>query len=535
VLGRGCGSPSAGPGTSPTDAGTVVDSNQGPGDTSAAMESGAGDGPSAPVPTTTRTALTANNTSASPWFEDEYTPATRFDGSATPVSNEDAPTSSSVTGDLSVGSVSKLPIRSLLYPGATTQVFVETQGWFCTNGVTPLPTAVDVDQCGSHVDIGYATNYTAHAQLQVADMMSRGIDGAIMDWSGQSAGKGVVDTMTTSTAAINTGAMFLMKAAAEASAGHFRVAVMEDEGIKACAADSTCDVTTQLLSDISFLSDNFFSSPAYLTAGGRPVLFFFSVDDWVAAFGKTIDWTSVRQSAAGNPLFVFENGGGFGHAESDGAYSWITVVPYSSYPGTDPFGTASFLPYFYGQGLAHAALSTWGSAYKGFDDNLVNGWGAGRRYAGQECGKTWLDTLALTGKYYSTSTPLDGIQLITWDDYEEGTELETGIDNHVVVTAAVQGGTLSWAVALDAGAPDECTGAVAAGFDPASTIDHFTVYVSPSGDGEHVAPVADSIAASTRSLDLTGRLPSGSWQASVYATGKPTIVNHLSAAVSLAL
>lgn len=486
-----------------------------------------------PVATTTRTALLANNTAASVAFTDSYTPAARFDGSTTPVSNGDAPPGSTLSADLSVGAVSKLPIRSLMYPGATTQVFVETQGWFCTNGVTPLPTGLNVDQCGSHIDIGYGSNYAAQANLQVADMMSRGIDGAIMDWTGQGAGDGIVDQKSTDASAINTGRMFLFKAAAEASDGKFRFAAVEDEGIKACAATQGCDVTTQLTSDIAFLDANFFGSPAYLTQGGRPVLFFFSEDAWVQPYGKTIDWTTVRANAAGNPLFMFENAGGFGHSENDGAYSWVDVTPIASYPGSDPFGTQAFLPYFYGQAMSHDDAITWGSAYKGFDDEVVNGWGGGRRYVGQQCGKTWLDTLALPGTYYSAQNQLDGIQLVTWDDYEEGSELETGIDNHVAVTASVTGGsTVAWTIALDATAPTECAEAITGGFALATTLDHFSVYASGSTDGEDLALVVDSIPASARTLDLTGKLPAGHYLLYVYAVGKASIHNHLSSGVA---
>ena len=482
----------------------------------------------APPFTTTRAALLANNTAASVAFTDQYTPAPRFNGSNAPVSNGDAPPGSPASTVLSVGAVSKLPIRSLLYPGATTQVFVETQGWFCTNGAAQLPSEAGVDQCGSHIDIGYDDNFTVHARLQVADMMSRGIDGAIMDWSGQSAGQGIIDAHTTSTPAINTGLMFLFKAAAEASSGKFHIAAIEDEGIKACAATAGCDVTAQLSSDIAFLSTNFFSSPAYLHQGGRPVLFFFSLDSWVSPYGKTIDWAAVRAGAAGNPLFVFENAGGFGHPASDGAYAWINVTPIGSYPGSDPFGTQAFLPYFYGQALSHPGGAAWGSAYKGFDDQVVNGWGGGERYVGQQCGKTWLDTLALPGKSYGAQQQLDGIQLITWDDYEEGTELETGIDNHVAIAATAAGAKLTWDIALDPSAPAECGAAVSSGFDLATTLDHFAVYASPASDGEHLAPVADGIPPTARSLDLTGKLPAGDYRLYVYAFGKASIHNHLS-------
>ncbi|HEY8074058.1 MAG TPA: hypothetical protein VIF62_08115, partial [Labilithrix sp.] len=68
---------------------------------------------------TTKTELEANNTAASGAFRDRYTPASRFNGAAIGVvSNGDMPVASTTASSLAVGSVSKIPIRSLLYPGS---------------------------------------------------------------------------------------------------------------------------------------------------------------------------------------------------------------------------------------------------------------------------------------------------------------------------------------------------------------------------------------------------------------------------------
>jgi hypothetical protein len=484
--------------------------------------------------TTTRTSLLANNTSASSKFTDRYIPAARFHGPSTPVTNGDAPLEgSSTSASMKEGIVSKIPVRELLYPGATTKIFVETQSWFCTNGSTPLSSALGSDQCGSHIDVGYDDNFATQAHRQVSDMISRGIDGAIMDWSGQGAGLGILNTQTTSTPAINTGTISLFKAEAEASEGKFQIAVIEDEGVKACAAAPDCDVTSQVISDLDYLAANMFSSPAYLREGGRPVVFFFSLEAWVSPYGKSIDWARVRSSAQGNPLFIFENAGAFGHAASDGAYAWLSPANMTSYPGGDPFGLTGFLPYFYQQAANHPTAHTWGSGYKGFDDNLVNGWGGGRRYIGQQCGKTWLDTMASTASHYTASHQLEGMQLITWDDYEEGSELETGIDNHVAISASVAGSTVHWSVDLDSGAPDDCATAVSGGFNLEKTVHHFAIYASAASDGENFTLLADNVPATSRAFDLSGKLPAGSYEIYVYAVGQPMIRNHLSPAVSV--
>ena len=43
---------------------------------------------------------------------------------------------------------------------------------------------------------------------------------------------------------------------------------------------------------------------------------------------------------------------------------------------------------------------------------------------------------------WSTADQLAWFQLVTWNDYEEATEIETGIDNCVTVAAAVSGKAL---------------------------------------------------------------------------------------------
>jgi len=497
---------------------------------------GAGDGggdAGSPAAATSRTALLSNNTSASTAFVDVYTPATRFNGSTTPVGNYGAPSSTVPFVDMAHGVVSKVPVRSLLYPGATTKIFVETQAWFCTNGTVPIPTKASADQCGGHIDIGYDANATAHVQAEVADMVSRGFDGAILDWNGQAAGLGAVGQHSTDVAAISAGNATLMMQTAEATGGKLQFALQEDEGMKACASASGCDVTTQVTSDLDFMAAHYYPSSAYQTIGGRPVAYFFGVDYAAQASGKTLDWTTIRAQAQQNPLFIFETANGFGHAESDGAYAWLNPADVTKYPGSDPFGTASYLPGFYKQAEAHAALHAFGSIYKGFDDLVVNGWGGGPRYIGQQCGKTWLDTFALVNSSFSSTHQLEFLEVPTWDDYEEGSEIETGIESYAAVTASVSGSTLSWTLAptTTVPVPADCQTALAGGFSLDATVHHYDVYASPASDGDALTLVAGDLPAATKSVDLTGKLPAGSYVLYVQAVSQPSIRNHLSAAV----
>jgi hypothetical protein len=498
-------------------------------ETGAVTSPGDDEGPA----TTTRSVLLSNDTSASSAFTDVYTPATRFHGSTTPVGNYDAPASTTPLSDMEHGSVSKVSVKTLLYPGATTKLFVETQGWFCTNGKTPIPTSASGDHCGGHVDIGYDANAEDHVQAAVADMVSRGFDGAILDWNGTSDGTGAVNEHSTSVAAISAGNATLMMAAAEATDGKFTFALQEDEGMKDCAGKPTCDVTTQVTSDLDFMAAHYYPSPAYQRIDGRPVAWFFGVDYAAEQHGKSVDWTTVRAKAQGSPLFIFETANGFGHEESDGAYAWVKPTDIGAYPGSDPFGLESYLPNFYTKAGEHPTKHAFGAVYKGFDDEIVNGWGGGQRYAGQQCGKTWLDTFAFVRSHFSKTKQLEGLEVPTWDDYEEGTEIETGIESYAEVKASVKGSTLRWSVAPTTAValPDDCAGAIKGGFSLEETVHHYDVYASKASDGEHLTRIAGDLPASTKSLDLEGKLAAGSYVLYVHAVSQPSIKNHLSAAV----
>ena len=72
-----------------------------------------------------------------------------------------------------------------------------------------------------------------------------------------------------------------------------------------------------------------------------------------------------------------------------------------------------------------------GSAYKGFDDAEA-GWGKGRVIE-QQCGHTWLSTFAEISRFYSVKNQLRALMIPSWNDYEEGTEIETGVENCVQV------------------------------------------------------------------------------------------------------
>ena len=382
-------------------------------------------------------------------------------------------------GDIGASNISKMPTRSLLYPGSTSKIYAHFMPWF---------------GFGDHMNVGYASNDALQVQKQVNDMVSRGLDGTIIDWYGPG-------ERTKEFAAYDQAAQFIMQQAALHPG--FQFAIMYDAGaLKACAATVGCDVTQTMINDLNYVNTTYEGSPAYITFNGRPVIFFFGDPAY------TIDWTRVRTSVAGNPEFIFRNSGAFTHTQSNGGFSW--VAPHTA-PSTD-IASLGYLDGYYQTALSHSTMFSTGSGYKGFNDSLA-AWGSGR-FIDQQCGQTWLQSLAEAGKYYSATKQEIGVQLVTWNDYEEATEIETGIDNCVTVSAAVTGTVVNWTI----------TG-------QQNTIDHFSVYASQ--DGQNLMWLADASAA-TRTMDLAQfALNAGNYIVFVKATGKPSLTNKMSAGVQL--
>ena len=345
------------------------------------------------VPTTTLAAQTANNTSAANSFATQ--------------SNDNRGS----------GNISKVDIHTLLYSGATTKIYAHMVLWFGQS---------------NHMNIGYSETNAAQVQSQIDDMVSRSIDGAIIDWYGPG---NSIDQATQ-----------LVMAAAESHPG-FSFAIMIDQGAIEWYSCQGCSPQQALINDLQYIEKTYFSSPAYMTIQGQPVVTNFNV----SLSYPSVDWNAANASLSSHPVYIFQNNNGFAAPLTDGSYSWVM-------PTTTDYGM-SYLTSFYNAGIAYPNQQTMGATYKGFNDTLAS-WGS-NRIMGQQCGQTWLQTFSELNSMYSAGKQLPYLQLVTWNDYEEATEIESGIDNCLSVSASVAANTLRWAVNGNE-----------------NTVDHYTVYIS---------------------------------------------------------
>jgi PKD repeat protein len=401
------------------------------------------------VPTTTLAAETRNNTSTADNFARQ------------------------TNGNAGAANVSKLPLRSLLYGGATSRIYVNLLPWF--GGP-------------SHLDVGYRSDDPAQVRRQVEDMISRGIQGAIITWFGPNA-------------TVVNAATMAVRQEAEAHPG-FEFAIMEDGGALVDAAiRNGCNVTDQLISDLNYVAGQYQTSPAYLRMQGRPVVFFFGVDAFY------IDWDRVRSSVGNNPVFLFRGTQGFSHSVATGGYQWVDIN------SRDPFDPQlAAQDAFYSGARSTPARVAFGSAYKGFDDTLAE-WGT-NRFIQQRCGQTWLATFAEIAKFYSADNQLPAVQVVTWNDYEEGTAIEPGVDNCIFLAPSIAGNTLNWTV--EGGGE--------------ASIDHYTVFIST--DGQNLTNVGD-VAVGTHSFDLSKLgLSPATYTVFIKAVGRPSFLNKMSPGIA---
>lgn len=407
------------------------------------LSAGVSAGTSYVVPTTTLSAQTANNTSAVNSFKTQ------------------------TNGNLGAGNISKVDLHSALYAGEKTKIYAHLLLWFGGS---------------NHMNVGYNSADPAQVQRQIQDMVSRGIDGVIIDWYGPN---NSIDQATQ-----------LVMAEAEKHPG-FTFAIMVDQGAIEWDSCTGCTPQQALIQQLQYIEQTYFPSKAYMTLGGRPVVTNFNID-----LSYRVDWNAVNAALSAQPVFLFQNNDGFSHVLSAGSYSWVM-------PTTTDYGM-SYLTSFYDTGIPLTSEETVGAAYKGFNDTLAS-WGS-NRVMGQQCGQTWLHTFSEINGLYNSGKQLQAVQLVTWNDYEEGTEIESGIDNCVSISASISGNALKWSLKGDA-----------------ATVDHYQAFIST--DGQNLMQLATS-GAGTSSLNLCSfPIPNGNYVLYVKAIGKPSMSNHISGAM----
>jgi len=396
-------------------------------------------------------------------------------------------------------------LHALFPPGTVSKILFHYQPWFETR---------------EHISVGYEETDEATVRNQIAKMIALGGYGVIVDWYGRH------PSQRHHLDAANVIARYLNSCFPGSCP--FRMAIMEDKGAlsRQCPKgnkDQTSCLAANLNEDMDYIEKHYASRPWYLTQGENPiVLFFLHEPDWKSNDWNRI-WAEVKAHTSNYPhpfKFVFEEEDVkcWKHTQGDGCYVWMNPAKWS--PSAQFFWGASsnakpvYYQDFYKNAVANPDKIAIAAIKKGFDDNNAS-WGTNRVTA-QQCGQTLLKTGGLIGNYYDSRRPLEFLGVPTWNDYEEGSEVETGIDNCYTVSTSISGNVVSWSL----NAADS--------YATPATIDHFTVYYGDRHDNLYV--VRDNIPVNTTSLELGG-FPPGTWNIYVRMVAKPLFMNRISEAV----
>jgi hypothetical protein len=431
----------------------------------------------------TLASLTAHNTSASPTYDQAHFSANfgtkSWVSQAGTTVTVDASQMDMSMNPVTPGHVSRMDVHTLIPSRPDLRWFAHITPWFQTTS-------------GSHIDIGLDNDSTGYVEAMVTDMMNRGFDGLIVDWYG----KGSFEDSVT---------LLIQKYVATLPAGRFKFIVMMDKGIN--------DLSQSVLqTQVEYVQSQYFPDPNYELEAGLPILMFFGVD---TALGGTA-MTAVKSATGGKMVWVTQGAGTLASAWVDQCFDWthdyhdgdVTSDPY------DLGGVAGFLT-----SVSTSTKKAFGSMEAGFNGTLTKSvsWSEGK-YLPRGSGACLVQTADKINAVIPANVAR--IQWATWSDWEEGTEIESGVENDVTVTASVQGSTLSWTTTSGTG--DE------------STIDHYEVYASE--DGVHAADLG-AVPTGTHTLDLasTGCLASATtYELQVVAVGRPSIRDHVSGAAAYA-
>ncbi|AHM58471.1 hypothetical protein D770_00985 [Flammeovirgaceae bacterium 311] len=224
-------------------------------------------------------------------------------------------------------------------------------------------------------------------------MKLSGIDGVLINWYGTQGSNGDIQDLLTSSNAI--------------------VSQLDNYGMEfgVVLEDRFSRNIDDAKANVRYLKDNYFNNPAYIRRGDNQ-------DPLLAVFGpitfqQPAQWADILAEAGEDVEFLtlWYESGDAGEV-ADGEYAWVYQ---------DNNNHINHLQNFYANRTSQSK-TLMGSAYPGFNDFYKEG-GSGEGYftIPHNGGATLDQTLA---KLVEHESKIDLVQLVTWNDYGEGTIFE---------------------------------------------------------------------------------------------------------------
>jgi hypothetical protein len=260
-----------------------------------------------------------------------------------------------------------------------------------------------------HINVGYSTQDPEVLRRQIQQAKDVGVYAFAVDWYGDRR------------PFLDRSYAILQQVASE---NNFHVALMYDE-TEEDNGHSTEDALNAFDKAYRhYIGPNAPGREAYLLYNGRPVIFIFQKR------GHT-DWHRVRQVVnqwESPPLLIIKDMPPQEYPNAfDGYYAWVHPGPRGWQSDGSEWGE-QYLHAFY-QRMRNVGPNkvVVGGVWPGFDDHKAS-WSL-NRFMDRRCGKTFEDTLRIFRQYADGSMNIPFVMIATWNDYEEGTEIENGVSS----------------------------------------------------------------------------------------------------------
>jgi hypothetical protein len=245
----------------------------------------------------------------------------------------------------------------------------------------------------------YSTQDPDLVEYHLLLMKLTGIDGVLIDWYGTYDVDDYAALLRGSNALIDR---------TEAYGLDFGIVYEDRTTERVVARGRAPTAVAAATTDLEYIVANYFSRPNYIEMLAKELLLTFTP----IHIETGAEWTQILNASGADPTFlaIWGQSGDLGAAGS-GEFSWVSTRRADHLAGLESF-FQNEIPRF------SAAL---GSAYPGFDDfYFEGGWGD---EVGGVIDHQGTATLALTTRYGR-----DAVQLVTWNDFGEGTMIEPTVE-----------------------------------------------------------------------------------------------------------
>jgi hypothetical protein len=192
----------------------------------------------------------------------------------------------------------------------------------------------------------------------------------------------------------------------------------EDASLAQVKAKAGIDTVTAAQQDFAYLQSQYFGSSSYIKINSQPLL----LDFGPQGMKTTNDWQQAFSGLTTKPrLLSLEYQGGVTGSLGSGEFAWVESSDQNNLTG------------FY-QSRAPSLATAFAGAYPGFMDFYQQGgWGSTLFVINHNGTATLQNSLNL-----AKSSNLNYLQLITWNDYGEGTMIEPTLDFNFTFLQTIQ-------------------------------------------------------------------------------------------------